>query len=89
MKLEMVIDLEILKMGRDLEMGVVAGMDFRVQGVKVGIPRLEMGMICDFLEIKGTGIQSRVISSFKVRSSGRPKITRGWEISLKSEMCAR
>ena len=40
-------------------------------------------------EIKGTGIQSRVVSSFEVRSNGRPKIARGWEISLKSEMCVR
>jgi len=39
-KLEILIDLEILKMGRDLEMGVVAGMDFRDQDMKVGIPRL-------------------------------------------------
>ena len=88
-KLEMEIDLEILKMGRDLEMGVVVGMDFRDQGVKVGFPRLEMGVIRDFLKIKGTGIQSRVVSSFEVRSSGRPRIARGWGISLKSEMCVR
>jgi len=77
-KLEILIDLEILKMGRDLEMGVVAEMDFRDQGVKVGIPKLKMGVIHVFLEIKGTGIQSRVISSFEVRSSGRPRIARGW-----------
>jgi len=85
----MVIDLEILKMGRDLEMGVVAVMDFRDPGVKIGIPRLEMGGIRDLLEIKGTGIQSRVISSSEVRSSGRPRNARGWDISLKSEMCVR
>ena len=89
MKLEMVIDLEILKMGRDLEMGVVAMMDFRDPDVKVGNPRLEMGMIHDLLEIKGIGIQSRGVSSFEVRSSGRPRIVRGWDISLKSEMCVR
>ena len=89
MKLEMVIDLEILKMGRDLDMGVVSVMDFRDPGVKVGIPRLEMGVIRDLLEIKGTGIQSRGVSNFKVRSSGRPRIARGWEICLKSEMCVR
>jgi len=65
-------------MGRDLEMGVVAGMDLRDQGMKVGIPKLKMGVIHVFLEIKGTGIQSRVISSFEVRSSGRPRIARGW-----------
>jgi len=85
----MEIDLEILNMGRDLEMGVVAMMDFRDPGVKVGIPRLERGVIHDLLEIKGTGIQSRVVSSFEVRSSGRPRIARGWGISLKSEMCVR
>ena len=77
-KLEMEIDLEILKMGRDLGMGIVAVMNFRDPGVKVGIPRLEMGGIRNLLEIKGTGIQSRVVSSFEVRSSGRPKIARGW-----------
>ena len=70
-------------------MGVVVVMDFRVLGVKVGIPRLKMGVIHDLFEIKGTGIQSKVVSSLEVRSSGRPRITRGWEISLKSEMCVR
>jgi len=85
----MEIDLEILKMGRDLEMGVVAGMDFKDQGGKVGIPRLGMGVISDFLEIKGTRIQSRVVNSLEVRSSGRSRIARGWEIILKSEMCVR
>ena len=48
-KLEMEIDLEILKMGKDFEMGEVARMDFRDQGMKVGIPRLEMGVIHNFL----------------------------------------
>ena len=48
-----------------------------------------MGVISDFLEIKGTGIQSRVVSSSEVRSSGRPRNARGWDISLKSEMCVR
>ena len=85
----MEIDLEILKMGRDLEMGVVAVMDFRDSGVKVGIPRLVRGVTRDFLEIKGTGSQSRVISRCEARSSGRSRIVRGWGISLKSEMCVR
>ena len=70
-------------------MGAIVVMDFRDPGVKVGIPRLERGVIRDLLEIKSTGIQSRVVSSFEVRSSGRPRIARGWGISLKSEMCVR
>ena len=73
MKLEMVIDLEILKMGRDLEMGVVAVMDFRDPGVKVGIPRLEMGVIRDLLEIKGTGIQSRASAVSRSGAVGGPE----------------
>ena len=89
MKLEMVIDLEILKMGRDLGMGIVAVMNFRDPGVKVGIPRLEMGVIRNLLGSKGTRIQSRVVNSLEVRSSGRSRIARGWEIILKSEMCVR
>ena len=76
-------------MGTYLEMDAVAVKDFRDPGVKDGIPRLERGEICDLLEIKGTGIQSRGVSNFKVRSSGRPRIARGWEICLKSEMCVR
>jgi len=48
-----------------------------------------MGVISDFLEIKGTGIQSRVVNSLEVRSSGRSRIARGWEIILESEMCGR
>ena len=88
-KLEMEIDLEILKMGRDLEMGAVAVMDFSDLGMKDGIPRLERGRIYDLLKIKGTRSQSRVVSSFEVRSSGRSRIARGWGISLKSEMCVR
>ena len=76
-------------MGTYLEMDAVAVKDFRDPGVKDGIPRLERGEICDLLEIKGSRSQSRVVSSFEVRSSGRPRIARGWGISLKSGMCVR
>ena len=87
-KLEMEIDTEILKMESDLG-SVMARMDFRDQGEKVGIRRLVMGAVSDFLEIQATGMQSRAISCLEVRISGRSRIARGREINLKSEMCVR
>ena len=72
-----------------LSTGVMARMDYRDQGEKVGILRLMMGAVSDFLEIKATGIQRRAISSLEVRISGRSRIARGREINLKSEMCVR